>query len=116
MDGFAVARACRLDAALRNVRLVATSDYSSVEDHAKSPCRRRADAACKIDAFGRRQPTKLRVDLGQQLRSFVKSIPVKQLFDSSQLFRHCLLQMLPACHEFGLVGRNARRERAKRAV
>jgi signal transduction histidine kinase len=36
MDGFAVARACRLEAALRNVRLVAASGYSSVEDHANA--------------------------------------------------------------------------------
>jgi signal transduction histidine kinase len=33
MDGFAVARACRADAALRNVRLVAASGYSSAADH-----------------------------------------------------------------------------------
>ena len=36
MDGFAVARACRREAALRNVRLVAASGYSSVEDHANA--------------------------------------------------------------------------------
>ena len=33
MDGFAVARACRAEASLRNVRLVAASGYSSAEDH-----------------------------------------------------------------------------------
>jgi signal transduction histidine kinase len=33
MDGFAVARACRTEASLRNVRLVAVSGYSSAEDH-----------------------------------------------------------------------------------
>jgi CheY-like chemotaxis protein len=36
MDGFAVARACRVEAALRNVRLVAASGYSSTEDHANA--------------------------------------------------------------------------------
>ncbi|HTB89836.1 MAG TPA: hybrid sensor histidine kinase/response regulator [Steroidobacteraceae bacterium] len=36
MDGFAVARACRVEAALRNVRLVAASGYSSAEDHANA--------------------------------------------------------------------------------
>ena len=36
MDGFAVARACRVEASLRNVRLVAASGYSSVEDHANA--------------------------------------------------------------------------------
>ena len=36
MDGFAVARACRLEASLRNVRLVAASGYSSAEDHANA--------------------------------------------------------------------------------
>jgi signal transduction histidine kinase len=36
MDGFAVARACRGEAALRNVRLVAASGYSSNEDHANA--------------------------------------------------------------------------------
>jgi signal transduction histidine kinase len=33
MDGFAVARACRAETSLRNARLVATSGYSSAEDH-----------------------------------------------------------------------------------
>jgi signal transduction histidine kinase len=33
MDGFAVARACRAETSLRNSRLVATSGYSSAEDH-----------------------------------------------------------------------------------
>src|SRR5882757_549158 len=36
MDGFAVARACRAEGSLRNVRLVAASGYSSPEDHAKA--------------------------------------------------------------------------------
>lgn len=36
MDGFAVARACRVEAALQNVRLVAASGYSSTEDHANA--------------------------------------------------------------------------------
>jgi signal transduction histidine kinase len=36
MDGFAVARACRAQASLRNVRLVAASGYSSSEDHANA--------------------------------------------------------------------------------
>ena len=36
MDGFAVARACRVEASLRNVRLVAASGYSSTEDHANA--------------------------------------------------------------------------------
>jgi signal transduction histidine kinase len=36
MDGFAVARACRAEAALQNVRLVAASGYSSTEDHANA--------------------------------------------------------------------------------
>jgi CheY-like chemotaxis protein len=36
MDGFAVARACRAENSLRNVRLVATSGYSSAEDHASA--------------------------------------------------------------------------------
>jgi signal transduction histidine kinase len=36
MDGFAVARACRVEAALQNVRLVAASGYSSAEDHANA--------------------------------------------------------------------------------
>jgi signal transduction histidine kinase len=36
MDGFAVARACRAEASLRNVRLVAASGYSSSEDHASA--------------------------------------------------------------------------------
>jgi CheY-like chemotaxis protein len=36
MDGFAVARACRAETSLRKVRLVATSGYSSDEDHASS--------------------------------------------------------------------------------
>jgi len=36
MDGFAVARACRAEASLRNVRLVAASGYSSSEDHANA--------------------------------------------------------------------------------
>jgi len=36
MDGFAVARACRAQASLRNVRLVATSGYSSAEYHANA--------------------------------------------------------------------------------
>jgi signal transduction histidine kinase len=34
MDGFAVARSCRAKAALRSVRLVAVSGYSSPQDHA----------------------------------------------------------------------------------
>jgi len=33
MDGFAVARACRAETSLRNSRLVATSGYSSADDH-----------------------------------------------------------------------------------
>ncbi|HEX3913318.1 MAG TPA: hybrid sensor histidine kinase/response regulator [Steroidobacteraceae bacterium] len=33
MDGFAVARACRAEQSLRDVRLVAASGYSSAEDH-----------------------------------------------------------------------------------
>jgi CheY-like chemotaxis protein len=33
MDGFAVARACRAETSLKNARLVATSGYSSAEDH-----------------------------------------------------------------------------------
>ena len=33
MDGFALARACRAEMSLRNARLVATSGYSSTEDH-----------------------------------------------------------------------------------
>jgi CheY-like chemotaxis protein len=36
MDGFAVARACRAEASLRKVRLVAASGYSSAEDHANA--------------------------------------------------------------------------------
>ena len=36
MDGFAVARACRAEAALQNVRLVAASGYSSTKDHANA--------------------------------------------------------------------------------
>jgi signal transduction histidine kinase len=36
MDGFAVARACRAETSLRNVRLVAASGYSSAEDHANA--------------------------------------------------------------------------------
>jgi signal transduction histidine kinase len=36
MDGFAVARACRAEISLKNVRLVATSGYSSAEDHASA--------------------------------------------------------------------------------
>jgi signal transduction histidine kinase len=36
MDGLAVARACRAENALREVRLVATSGYSSAEDHANA--------------------------------------------------------------------------------
>ena len=36
MDGFAVARACRAEESLRNVRLVAASGYSSSEDHANA--------------------------------------------------------------------------------
>ena len=36
MDGFAIARACRAEASLRKVRLVATSGYSSSEDHANA--------------------------------------------------------------------------------
>ena len=36
MDGFAVARACRADSRLRNIRLVAASGYSSAEDHANA--------------------------------------------------------------------------------
>jgi signal transduction histidine kinase len=36
MDGFAVARACRAEGSLRNVRLVAASGYSSSEDHARA--------------------------------------------------------------------------------
>jgi signal transduction histidine kinase len=36
MDGYAVARACRAEGSLRNVRLVAASGYSSSEDHAKA--------------------------------------------------------------------------------
>jgi signal transduction histidine kinase len=36
MDGFAVARACRAEASLRNVRLVAASGYSSAVDHANA--------------------------------------------------------------------------------
>ena len=36
MDGFAVARACRVEASLRNVRLVAASGYSSTQDHANA--------------------------------------------------------------------------------
>jgi CheY-like chemotaxis protein len=36
MDGFAVARACRAETALRDVRLVAASGYSSAEDHANA--------------------------------------------------------------------------------
>jgi signal transduction histidine kinase len=36
MDGFAVARACRAEPSLRNVRLVAASGYSSAEDHANA--------------------------------------------------------------------------------
>src|SRR4029077_11975210 len=34
MDGFTVARTCRAKAALRSVRLVAVSGYSSPQDHA----------------------------------------------------------------------------------
>ena len=36
MDGFAVARACRDETSLRNVRLVAASGYSSAEDYANA--------------------------------------------------------------------------------
>ncbi|HEY6619197.1 MAG TPA: hybrid sensor histidine kinase/response regulator [Steroidobacteraceae bacterium] len=36
MDGLAVARACRLEASLRKVRMVAASGYSSKEDHASA--------------------------------------------------------------------------------
>jgi signal transduction histidine kinase len=36
MDGFAVARACRAEASLQKVRLVAASGYSSAEDHANA--------------------------------------------------------------------------------
>jgi signal transduction histidine kinase len=36
MDGFAIARACRAEASLRRVRLVAASGYSSSEDHANA--------------------------------------------------------------------------------
>jgi signal transduction histidine kinase len=36
MDGFAVARACRVEPSLRNVRLVAASGYSSPKDHANA--------------------------------------------------------------------------------
>jgi signal transduction histidine kinase len=36
MDGFAVARACRAEASLRNVRLAAASGYSAAEDHANA--------------------------------------------------------------------------------
>ncbi len=36
MDGLAVARACRAEITLRDVRLVATSGYSSAEDHARA--------------------------------------------------------------------------------
>jgi signal transduction histidine kinase len=36
MDGLAVARACRAEKTLRDVRLVATSGYSSAEDHANA--------------------------------------------------------------------------------
>ena len=36
MDGFAVARACRAEASLQNVRLVAASGYSSTKDHANA--------------------------------------------------------------------------------
>jgi CheY-like chemotaxis protein len=36
MDGLAVVRACRAENALREVRLVATSGYSSAEDHANA--------------------------------------------------------------------------------
>jgi signal transduction histidine kinase/CheY-like chemotaxis protein len=36
MDGFAVARACRAEESLRDVRLVAASGYSSTDDHAKA--------------------------------------------------------------------------------
>ena len=36
MDGFSVARACRAETSLRTVRLVATSGYSSAEDHANA--------------------------------------------------------------------------------
>ncbi len=36
MDGFAVARACRAETPLREVRLVAVSGYSSAEDHANA--------------------------------------------------------------------------------
>jgi CheY-like chemotaxis protein len=36
MDGFAVARACRAEESLRNVRAVAASGYSSSEDNANA--------------------------------------------------------------------------------
>ena len=36
MDGFAIARACRAEASLRNIRLVAASGYNSSEDHANA--------------------------------------------------------------------------------
>jgi two-component system CheB/CheR fusion protein len=36
MDGFAIARACRAEVSLRKIRLVATSGYSSSEDHANA--------------------------------------------------------------------------------
>jgi CheY-like chemotaxis protein len=36
MDGFAVARACRAEASLRKVRLVAASGYSSSGDRANA--------------------------------------------------------------------------------
>jgi CheY-like chemotaxis protein len=36
MDGYAVARACRADPALRDTRLIAASGYSRPEDHAKA--------------------------------------------------------------------------------
>jgi signal transduction histidine kinase/CheY-like chemotaxis protein len=36
MDGYAIARACRAEASLRKVRLVAASGYSSSEDHANA--------------------------------------------------------------------------------
>jgi CheY-like chemotaxis protein len=36
MDGFAVARACKAETSLGNVRLVAASGYSSAEDHANA--------------------------------------------------------------------------------
>jgi two-component system CheB/CheR fusion protein len=36
MDGFAIARACRAEASLRKIRLVAASGYSSSEDHANA--------------------------------------------------------------------------------